>query len=143
MRIPCLWSRLHDHVCFSHSLIAHRPPSNDLQRGFSVSIWMAVVGRVIAGIGGAGMADLISVLITGKDQKHFIFWEESTRMRKINRLIPSFTDMAPLKQIAMLRSYIAMVSTMGHASGAPIGGLLTTLVGWRWYFTQCRRNRDI
>ncbi|CAG7951785.1 unnamed protein product [Penicillium nalgiovense] len=42
--------------------------------------------------------------------------------------------MAPLEQIAILRSYIAMVSTMGHASGAPIGGLLTTLVGWRCAF---------
>lgn len=29
-------------------------------------MWMAVAGRVIAGIGGAGMVDLISVLITGK-----------------------------------------------------------------------------
>lgn len=35
------------------------------QRGTSVSMWMAVLGRILAGIGGAGMVDLISVLITG------------------------------------------------------------------------------
>ncbi|OBT67636.1 hypothetical protein VE03_03825 [Pseudogymnoascus sp. 23342-1-I1] len=75
--------------------------------GSSVSIWMAVAGRAIAGVGGSGMMDLISVMIT---------------------------DMAPLKDVALLRSYIVIAANVGVSVGAPLGGMLADVIGWRWSF---------
>ncbi|KAJ5887874.1 Vacuolar membrane amino acid uptake transporter fnx2 [Penicillium taxi] len=42
--------------------------------------------------------------------------------------------MAPLRQVAVLRMYIQTVSMTGVGAGAPIGGLIISLVGWRWSF---------
>lgn len=38
-----------------------------LNRGTALSIWQAIVGRFVAGIGGSGMVALLSVMITGKE----------------------------------------------------------------------------
>lgn len=40
--------------------------------------------------------------------------------------------MAPLRQVAILRMYIGAVTMSGVGAGAPLGGLITSLVGWRW-----------
>lgn len=41
--------------------------------------------------------------------------------------------MAPLRQVAVLRIYIGTVTMSGVGTGAPLGGLITSVVGWRWY----------
>ena len=64
-----------------------------------------LVGRVISGAGGAGMTSLVSILIT---------------------------DLVPLREVASWRSYVNIAGTMGRGLGAPLGGLLADLVGWRW-----------
>lgn len=39
--------------------------ADDLHRGTAPSIWVAVAGRVIAGVGASGMVDLITIIING------------------------------------------------------------------------------
>ncbi|KAJ5880815.1 transporter [Penicillium subrubescens] len=75
--------------------------------GLAPYLGVAIAGRFIAGAGGAGMTDLISVIIT---------------------------EMAPLREVAVLRCYIQMSGTVGVTVGSPLGGLLTDLLGWRWSF---------
>ncbi|KAE8315917.1 major facilitator superfamily domain-containing protein [Aspergillus transmontanensis] len=73
--------------------------------GLAGNIWVASTGRAVSGIGAAGMVDLISVILT---------------------------DMAPPKEVAILRSYLMMVATIGATLGAPLGGILADWIGWRW-----------
>lgn len=40
--------------------------------------------------------------------------------------------MMPLKEVAILRNYIGLAVTLGIGSGAPLGGILTDTIGWRW-----------
>ncbi|CEJ60628.1 hypothetical protein PMG11_09197 [Penicillium brasilianum] len=77
--------------------------------GTAKSMQFAILGRFIAGIGSSGITDLITVLIT---------------------------DMAPLRRVAMLRMYIGAASMSGISAGAPLGGFITGLVGWRCAFTE-------
>lgn len=93
--------------------------------GLAPYLGVAIAGRFVAGAGGAGMTDLISVIITGK-------WLAKYR-------VDSFVDfyrpeMAPLREVAVLRCYIQMSGTFGVTIGSPLGGLLTDLLGWRWSF---------
>ena len=37
-----------------------------LQRGLAPSIWVAIVGRFVAGLGAAGITDLVSIIVNGK-----------------------------------------------------------------------------
>jgi MFS family permease len=66
-----------------------------------------VIGRVIAGIGGAGCQALVSLIIL---------------------------DLFPLRQVAALRSYVNIAATTGRSLGGPIGGFLADTIGWRWSF---------
>ncbi|CEJ58991.1 hypothetical protein PMG11_07629 [Penicillium brasilianum] len=75
--------------------------------GSAPYLGLVIAGRFVAGVGGAGMTDLISVVIT---------------------------EMAPLREVAVLRSYLQMSSTLGVTIGSSIGGVLTDLLGWRWSF---------
>ncbi|KAL2003285.1 hypothetical protein VTN02DRAFT_4406 [Thermoascus thermophilus] len=75
--------------------------------GLATSLTQLVVGRVISGIGGAGMIALVSVIIT---------------------------DLVPPGEVAVLRSYSNVAAVSGVSFGAPIGGLLTDTIGWRWSF---------
>ena len=43
-----------------------------------------------------------------------------------------WTDMAPLSQVAVLRSYVNVAAVAGRSAGGPIGGLLFDSIGWRW-----------
>ena len=38
----------------------------DIRSGMAQSMWQAVAGRVVSGLGGAGMVVIVSVLITGQ-----------------------------------------------------------------------------
>ncbi|KAF4974866.1 hypothetical protein FZEAL_8283 [Fusarium zealandicum] len=73
--------------------------------GIGTSMWQIIVGRVIQGLGGAGMVSLVSILIT-----------------------------VPLRDVATYRSYINIVQTAGRSSGGVIGGFLAQTIGWRWAF---------
>ncbi|KAI1421897.1 major facilitator superfamily transporter [Xylaria sp. FL1777] len=75
--------------------------------GISQSMWHAVLGRVLSGSGGSGMANLALVLIT---------------------------DLIPLRNVASWLGYINIVSTTGRSIGGPLGGFLADTVGWRWSF---------
>ena len=41
--------------------------------------------------------------------------------------------MAPLSQVAVLRSYVNIAAVIGRSVGGPIGGVLFDRIGWRWY----------
>ena len=40
-------------------------------------------------------------------------------------------DTSTLQQVAVLRSYVTVVAIAGYSLGAPLGGFLADLVGWR------------
>lgn len=72
------------------------------------------------------MVALISVMITGillpktyNEVEALILWCDDT-------------DSATLDQVAVLRSYVNIVSITGRSLGYPLGGLLADTVGWRW-----------
>jgi len=75
--------------------------------GLGQSMWQVILGRVVAGTGGAGMVCLVSILITG---------------------------LVPLRQVAEYRSYVNIIQTLGRSIGAPVGGLMTEKFGWRATF---------
>ncbi|KAJ5927973.1 hypothetical protein N7466_006929 [Penicillium verhagenii] len=72
-----------------------------------MSIWVTIAGRFVAGAGGSGMTDLISIIIN---------------------------DMVTLRELTVLRSYVSMVGTVAYSLGAPLGGALTDAIDWRWSF---------
>ncbi|CAJ2513180.1 Uu.00g012990.m01.CDS01 [Anthostomella pinea] len=75
------------------------------------SLLVVVAGRVVSGLGGADMGSLMSIMIT---------------------------DLVPVRDVGVWRSYVGVVATVGRASGGPIGGYLTDTIGWRWSFLgQC------
>ena len=65
-------------------------------------------GRVIAGMGGAGMRSLVSSLIV---------------------------HLVPLRDVAQCRSWMYVMVTFGRSIGAPLGGVMTDTIGWRASFT--------
>ncbi|KAG4413482.1 hypothetical protein IFR04_013383 [Cadophora malorum] len=75
--------------------------------GIGQTMWQVIAGRVIAGLGAAGMTVIVSILIT---------------------------DLVPLIQVASWRSYVNVVATIGRSIGGPLGGFLADTVGWRWSF---------
>ncbi|KAL8787430.1 MAG: hypothetical protein Q9213_002207 [Squamulea squamosa] len=79
--------------------------------GAGQNFWQVALGRTIAGLGGAGMTSLVSVLIA---------------------------DKVPLRDVATWRSFVNVASTVGRSAGGPIGGFLADIIGWRWsFYIQC------
>ncbi|OBT43074.1 hypothetical protein VE00_05542 [Pseudogymnoascus sp. WSF 3629] len=75
------------------------------------SLPVVVAGRIVSGIGGAGMDSLVNILIT---------------------------DLVPPRDVGSWRSYVNIVATTGRSLGGPVGGYLADTVGWRWSFLgQC------
>ncbi|CRL26995.1 Sucrose/H+ symporter, plant [Penicillium camemberti] len=81
--------------------------SGCLMTGVSQSIHLAVAGRIISGFGGAGMNELVSVILN---------------------------EVHSFDRVAMLRSYVTTVSIIGITCGAPLGAFLTSWIGWQWAF---------
>jgi MFS family permease len=73
--------------------------------GVSQNIYWAVAGRLISGFGGAGMNELVSVILN---------------------------ELHSFDRVAMLRSYVSTVSIIGVTCGAPLGAFLTSWIGWQW-----------
>ncbi|KAJ5643392.1 MFS general substrate transporter [Penicillium longicatenatum] len=69
------------------------------------TLWPFAFGRFVAGIGGAGMTDLLSVLVN---------------------------EVFDVSEIAYVRSYIIAADIFGQGCGGPLGGVITDRVGWRW-----------
>jgi len=69
--------------------------------GFGQTMWQVIVGRSIAGLGGAGMGVIVAIVIT---------------------------DLVPMRDVASWRSYVNVVATTGRMAGAPLGGWLADLV---------------
>ncbi|KAJ6155972.1 hypothetical protein N7497_004857 [Penicillium chrysogenum] len=78
-----------------------------LMTGVSQNIYWAVAGRLISGFGGAGMNELVSVILN---------------------------EIHSFDRVAMLRSYVSTVSIIGVTCGAPLGAFLTSWIGWQWAF---------
>ncbi|KAI9692323.1 MAG: hypothetical protein M1822_006554 [Bathelium mastoideum] len=75
--------------------------------GLATSFRLVLLGRVVSGIGGAGMSALVTIIIT---------------------------DLVPLREVASWRSYLNIAATSGRSLGGPIGGYLADTIGWRWSF---------
>ncbi|TGO63743.1 hypothetical protein BCON_0011g00870 [Botryotinia convoluta] len=79
--------------------------------GLGWNLPVVVVGRLVAGVGGAGINCLVSIVIA---------------------------DMVPIREVAKWRSYVNIAATTRRSLGGPIGGFLTDTIGWRWSFlAQC------
>jgi len=91
--------------------------------GLGQTLPQVIVGRLIAGVGGAGINCLVSIVIAGT----------------YSSLIAGYTsvkideDLVPIREVATWRSYVNIAATSGRSLGGPIGGYLTDTVGWRWY----------
>jgi MFS family permease len=44
------------------------------------------------------------------------------------------TDLVPLRDVAVYRSYVNIVQTVGRSCGGPVGGWVAQTIGWRWAF---------
>ncbi|CAK7215081.1 hypothetical protein SEUCBS140593_002410 [Sporothrix eucalyptigena] len=75
--------------------------------GAGQSLGHLIAARVVQGLGGAGMVVLVSILIT---------------------------DLVPLREVAVYRSYVNIVQTVGRSCGGAVGGFLAQSIGWRWAF---------
>ncbi|KAJ5653239.1 major facilitator superfamily domain-containing protein [Penicillium lividum] len=75
--------------------------------GTSLNIYVSILARIVTGFGSSGILDLSSVLIN---------------------------DLGGPFEAAVLRSYFMTVMMIGYSGGGTLGGLLATLVGWRWSF---------
>ncbi|KAJ5116964.1 major facilitator superfamily domain-containing protein [Penicillium angulare] len=69
---------------------------------------MLISGRILTGVGASGVRNVISIILNA-------------------------TDELPQSEVAMLRSYLSLATTVGISSGAPLGGLLADCMGWRWF----------
>ncbi|RAH64568.1 putative transporter [Aspergillus aculeatinus CBS 121060] len=75
--------------------------------GVSGSLVTLAGSRVIAGVGGAGMVAMTSVIIT---------------------------DLIPPHEVALYDGYSSTINMLGRSVGPPLGGFLTQTVGWRLSF---------
>lgn len=75
--------------------------------GAGQSLPQVIFGRLVAGVGGAGINCLVSIVIA---------------------------DMVPIREVASWRSYVNIAATTGRSLGGPIGGYLIDTIGWRWSF---------
>ena len=74
--------------------------------GLGRSMGQVIAARAVQGAGGAGMVCMVSILLT---------------------------DLLPFHEVALYRSYVNVVQTLGRSSGGVFGGFLASTVGWRWY----------
>ncbi|CAH0027271.1 unnamed protein product [Clonostachys rhizophaga] len=75
--------------------------------GFARSIEELIAARVLQAAGGAGLGTVVSILLTG---------------------------LVPLEDRGVWQAVVSVVYSLGAGLGAPLGGLLTASVGWRWAF---------
>lgn len=75
--------------------------------GLSRSIDELICARAFAGIGGGGMTTVVSILLT---------------------------DIMTLRERGKWQGYVNIIYASGAGTGAPLGGILSDYIGWRWAF---------
>ncbi|OAL50141.1 MFS general substrate transporter [Pyrenochaeta sp. DS3sAY3a] len=75
--------------------------------GLGRSMNQIIAARAVQGAGGAGMVCMVSILLT---------------------------DLLQFHEVALYRSYVNVVQTVGRSCGGVIGGFLASTIGWRWAF---------
>ncbi|KAI8647171.1 major facilitator superfamily domain-containing protein [Parasitella parasitica] len=75
--------------------------------GASTSLWALVISRAIAGIGGGGMNTLSAIICS---------------------------DLVSLRERGTYQGYANIAYGLGSVVGAPLGGLITDSIGWRYCF---------
>ncbi|KAI8139001.1 major facilitator superfamily domain-containing protein [Fennellomyces sp. T-0311] len=75
--------------------------------GAAQNMVQLAIARVIAGIGGGGLMCMASVVIH---------------------------DLVPVRERGKYQSYVNMTQTIGTAMGAPLGGMINDMIGWRTCF---------
>lgn len=93
--------------------------------GLGMSLQQVIGGRLLAGVGGAGINCLVSIIIAGKE-----YYKPTRSTGTVLTCV--LTDMVPIREVASWRSYVNIAATTGRSLGGPIGGFLTDTVGWRW-----------
>jgi hypothetical protein len=91
-----------------------------------------ILGRIVQGCGASGIISLASIIITGNIISLFHFF-----LFRFKKVIPeanltSSKDIAVPSNVAVLRSYVNIASTVGLSFGGPLGGFLGGTIGWRW-----------
>ncbi|KAF8254003.1 MFS general substrate transporter [Wilcoxina mikolae CBS 423.85] len=75
--------------------------------GLSRTMGQLIAARAFAGIGGGGMTTVVSILVS---------------------------DLVPLRSRGTWQGVLNIVFASGAAVGAPLGGLMADIIGWRWSF---------
>ncbi|EYE95188.1 MFS general substrate transporter [Aspergillus ruber CBS 135680] len=79
--------------------------------GLAKSMSQIISARAVQGCGGAGMVCVVAILLT---------------------------DLVPVHEVALYRSYVNVIQTIGRSCGGAVGGYLAQVIGWRWVFLgQC------
>ncbi|KAE9370966.1 MFS general substrate transporter [Stipitochalara longipes BDJ] len=105
--------------------------------GVGQTYWQVIIGRIATGCGASGIVSLASIIITGTMMALFPFkisldCSPKTVLLAANSI--SWTDIAAPSEVAVLRSYVNVASTVGLSLGGPLGGFLGGTIGWRWSF---------
>lgn len=82
---------------------------------------IVILGRIISGMGGAGVMAMSSIIITGTCTITSILFKTDT-----------CEDIVPRRDVASWRAYVNISMTLGRSAGGPLGGWLTDTIGWRW-----------
>ncbi|CAI7592582.1 unnamed protein product [Penicillium manginii] len=88
------------------------------------SLWPFVFGRFLAGVGGSGMTDLLSVLINGGPFLIIL------KKRELELIFSQ--EVYDISEVATVRSYIIAAEIFAQGCGGPLGGLIADSIGWRW-----------
>ncbi|KAL2848133.1 hypothetical protein BJY01DRAFT_233999 [Aspergillus pseudoustus] len=75
--------------------------------GIAQNIYQLIAARVFQGIGGGGMTTVVSILMS---------------------------DIIPLRDRGVWQGIINIIYATGSGIGAPLGGILSDYIGWRWAF---------
>lgn len=84
--------------------------------GLARDIKELIAARAFAGIGGGGMTTVVSILLS---------------------------DVCTLRERGQFQGYVNIIFAAGASAGAPLGGILSDSIGWRWYvsFPESVDNR--
>lgn len=74
---------------------------------------MLIAARFLTGIGVSGLVDVISSLLNGEYHFRFSIFPKGDA--------DNLADLVSPSEVAVLRSYLSVASTLGISSGDPIG----------------------